>query len=930
MTSVTNIDAQFIAENLDGHPSGRGFDATCPLCGKHKLTITDGDNGRPLVNCWVCGKEKFREIVKELDSRGLWPDEKYLSPEEMQAHLREAKRKRVLREEKKLRLQAKAVIRATAILEAATGDPKTHPYTINKGRLDFGSRVKRGYWHPKGWDDALLIPLYDIDRNITTISAINVDGSKDLLPNGRKKGCFYPVGKITGASKLVIAEGLATLASVCASTGLPGVMAVDAGNLQHVAVVVRELAPDAEILIVADDDHETPGNPGKTAVISAGKAIGCKMAIPDMGRKADAWDVWNEQGPEAVKQMVERAVDCSEDLTILELPKTGVTDVTDVHTNNDGVLSCNVTEKSDVTDVTGDGCEKSPFFVRDNVWRSYLGEQKKKTKMRAGVWYLKYPTSGKPAVPVWICSPIHVDAVTFDGQENNFGRLLRLQNTLGRWRVWSMPMELLRGDGSDLRGELLAMGVEIDPKAKNELANYIQSEHPKRRVHCALQVGWSGCSYVLPDVVIGDNAADVIFQSGERGHYEHTTAGTLAGWKAGIAEKAVGNPLLMLAISGSFVGPMLAKTHSEGGGPHFQGDSSTGKTTLLNAACSTWGGPNFKRSWRTTANGMEGAAALFNDCLLALDEISECDPREVGAIVYALGNGCGKQRASRTGRARSVTTWRCFVMSSGERTIGTTMAEGGHRVKAGQSVRLLDIPVARKYGAFDDLHGELSGSAFSDNIKSVAVTHHGHAGRAFLEKLTRDQRNFGELLELLKSLPGFSPNDGEGQEKRVAGRFALMALAGELATEYGLTGWPEGAAVDAAVIGFDAWRSLRGKGNDERRQIAEKMLGFIERHGDSRFSDSADNNHHDIRVINRAGWYQDDEDGREYLFSTEGMREATQGFELKRALDVLQEIGALLPPTANGERSRPKRIGGRAMRLYCIRAEKLGDASHGA
>ena len=32
---------------------------------------------------------------------------------------------------------------------------------------------------------------------------------------------------------------------------------------------------------------------------------------------------------------------------------------------------------------------------------------------------------------------------------------------------------------------------------------------------------------------------------------------------------------------------------------------------------------------------MEGAAALFNDCLLALDEISECDPREVGAIVYA-------------------------------------------------------------------------------------------------------------------------------------------------------------------------------------------------------------------------------------------------------------------------------------------------------
>ena len=110
-----------------------------------------------------------------------------------------------------------------------------------------------------------------------------------------------------------------------------------------------------------------------------------------------------------------------------------------------------------------------------------------------------------------------------------------------------------------------------------------------------------------------------------------STAGTLLGWQEGIAAKAINNFLFMLAISSSFAGPMLAKTNSEGGGFHFQGDSSTGKSTLLDAGCSTWGGQNFKRSWRTTANGMEGAAALFNDCLLALDEISECDPREVGA-----------------------------------------------------------------------------------------------------------------------------------------------------------------------------------------------------------------------------------------------------------------------------------------------------------
>jgi hypothetical protein len=107
--------------------------------------------------------------------------------------------------------------------------------------------------------------------------------------------------------------------------------------------------------------------------------------------------------------------------------------------------------------------------------------------------------------------------------------------------------------------------------------------------------------------VIGPRAADVIFQSGERGHEEHTQAGTLEGWREGIAAKAEGNPLLMLAISASFAGPLMQRCNSEGGGFHVVGDSSTGKTTLIEAACATWGGPGFKRSWRATANGMEGA-----------------------------------------------------------------------------------------------------------------------------------------------------------------------------------------------------------------------------------------------------------------------------------------------------------------------------------
>jgi putative DNA primase/helicase len=570
------------------------------------------------------------------------------------------------------------------------------------------------------------------------------------------------------------------------------------------------------------------------------------------------------------------------------------------------------------------------------------------SKLRPGVWFFGIKQGKKAEDPAtltqqWVCSPLHIDAVTEDGQDNNFGRLLRFKNTLGRWHEWAMPMELLRGLGDELRGELLAMGVEINPQSKILLGQYLQSVRPKARVRCAMQVGWCGNSFVLPDEVVGPGASGVIFQSGARRQDEYTQAGTLAGWRSGIAARAPGNPLLVQTISASFAGPMLKRCVAEGGGMHFTGVSSIGKTAAIKAGCSTWGGDNFRRSWKATANGMEGAAAMSNDGLLALDEISECDPREVGAIVYALANGYGKQRATRTGGARPVTRWCCFVLSSGERSVATHMAEGRRQAKAGQSVRLLDVPVSGQFGAWDNLHGSPNGAAFSEALKQAAATHYGHSGRAFLEKLTRDTRNFCESLERIKALPAFSVEGGEGQDRRAAARFALMALAGELATEYGITGWKEGTAVAAAAEGLKAWRSLRGPRNDERRQVLEAVSGFIERHGDSRFSSTDKEERYspageslgpdprigaEAIVRDRAGWWRDGEGERVYLFTAEGMREALKGFDFNPALTALQEAGALPAADKNGVRSTNPRIGGRRVRVYTIHADKLVEAPH--
>ncbi len=671
-----------------------------------------------------------------------------------------------------------------------------------------------------------------------------------------------------------------------------------------------------DIECIRDDQHFTPAS-DRDAWIKAART----EHQPDEAR-ATGGDWADPNQADAVMREVDG-----------EMPSTGVTAVADVQVSNGAHFPATVGTAPDVTDVTRGGSVSIPEADRPcfRVFDEWTTSRESGGKQRPGVWFFGI-RAGKKAdeqptlTEQWICSPLYIDAVTFDGQHNNFGRLLRFRNTLNRSREWAMPMELLRGAGDELRGVLLAMGVQIDPNSHRLLGQYLQSMTPKRRVHCALQVGWCGGSFVLPDEVIGPNASGVTFQSGERTHDEHTLAGTLAGWQREISGRAVGNPILLLALSASFAGPMLARCNAEGGGIHFVGDSSTGKTTAIEAACATWGGPSFRRSWRATANGMEGAAALFNDGLLALDEISECDPREVGAIIYALGNGCGKQRATRSGTARGVTRWRCFVLSSGERTIATTMAEGGHRAKAGQAVRLLDIPGAQRFGAWDHLHGFVSGTAFSDAIKQAAVMHHGHAGRAFLKKLTRDGRDFCERLERVKMLKEFSAREDEGQDKRAAGRFALLALAGEVASEYGITRWPQGAATAAAAQGFKMWQSLRGRGNDERRQILERVLGFIALHGDSRFSDAdAKFGRPDEEIVrnNRAGWWREGKAGRIYLFHGEGLREAVKGFDFGRALDVLQEAGALPKPDESGERAKPQRVCGRLVRLYSILADKL-------
>jgi putative DNA primase/helicase len=476
-------------------------------------------------------------------------------------------------------------------------------------------------------------------------------------------------------------------------------------------------------------------------------------------------------------------------------------------TNNDAVCGGNTLENAGVTSVTFSndaGCETfdisepvnplhdaddeqletvkfsdldTPCFIVKDDWFKIDGNKKK-----GGVYYC-YEKEGKGENPpqeifLRICSPLYVEAITNTDDGKFYGRLLRFRDTLGRWREWAMPMELLRGSCEELRGELLAAGVEIDMQQRAKLPNYLQWREPKKVMLAATRTGWTkdGTAYVFHDKVIGNENA--FFQSEAiNSDGAAKNGGDYLQWQE-MAKLCEGNPVLVLALCVSFSGALLAKLHRNSSGVHFVGDSSIGKTTALCVGASIWGGEDFKRTWRATSNGLEGVAALLSDSCLCLDEISEADPREVGAIVYSLGNGQGKTRANRIDSARASHRWRLALLSTGERSIGAAMQEGGKQIKAGQLVRLLNTPAARKYGIFDDLHHFNDGRELSDFLKTKTSQHYGHAGVAFVEYLLKqDAADFGKVLADIEAK--FSHDDS--QAARAASHFAAYAMAGELA-----------------------------------------------------------------------------------------------------------------------------------------------------
>lgn len=197
------------------------------------------------------------------------------TPEERAALRRHLQAASAARAAEQVRVHQEARERAAKLWGLARLADDAHPYLQRKQIRGFGVRQLNG---------ALLVPARDAAGVLHTLQFIQADGTKRFLTGGRIQGCYYAMGR--PGHRLLLAEGFATAATVFMATGEATACAFNAGNLLPVARVLRAKFPHVRIVVAADDDSQTPGNPGVTKATEAARAVGGFVAVPRFERGA--------------------------------------------------------------------------------------------------------------------------------------------------------------------------------------------------------------------------------------------------------------------------------------------------------------------------------------------------------------------------------------------------------------------------------------------------------------------------------------------------------------------------------------------------------------------------------------------------------------------------------------------------------------------
>jgi putative DNA primase/helicase len=236
----------------------------------HRFHV-EGDRRSTLNGAYVLyadGKPAgwFQHFSKGI--KGTWSESGKREPlsKEMRLQIEADRKQRQLEQQQR---HEQAAIKAREIW-ASSLPAVNHDYLSKKRVKPHNARL---------YHDSLVIPIYAPNKELVNLQFIEAQGNKRFLSGGKKKACFSIIGKPQKNEPILIGEGFATMASLYEDTGHFCIIALDAGNLQPVAVEIRKLYPISQIVICGDNDVS---GVGQIKAQSAAALCGGSVLIPEI------------------------------------------------------------------------------------------------------------------------------------------------------------------------------------------------------------------------------------------------------------------------------------------------------------------------------------------------------------------------------------------------------------------------------------------------------------------------------------------------------------------------------------------------------------------------------------------------------------------------------------------------------------------------
>lgn len=325
--------------------------------------------------------------------------------------------------------------------------------------------------------------------------------------------------------------------------------------------------------------------------------------------------------------------------------------------------------------------------------------------------------------------------------------------------------------------------------------------------------------FVTPNEVFGsvdDGAQHIYFVDEENGQstVKLDRKGSLSDWQVVSRDMERNCPLGVFALSCAFAAPCVQLCGARNMAFNINTVSSRGKSFLLDVAASVYSGVGTKNSyvctWTATTNGLELLASAYNDLLLPMDELgASSKPEEMGRAIYMIAGGKGKVRSTKDAKLQKTNMWHTILLSTGELSLAQLVKSAGGDVYDGQEVRMLDLyfPDKGELTLFGRLPEGENLHTYCMRLKACMEKNHGIAFPEFMKKLICDPNARSDIEATVERLVLDWTMDCSAIVARGASSFAFVAAVGEKATEYGITGWNEGSAINVAEKMFSCWRS---------------------------------------------------------------------------------------------------------------------------